>query len=733
MIAKMAKGRGFRGALEYDLKKQKGHIISSNMAGANPRELAAEFGEIRKLRPGLGKAVLHVSLSAALGEKLTDEQWQAIGHRYLRGMGFTDNQYVITRHTDTDHEHIHILANRITYGGEVISDSMDYKRQETIMREIEQAYGLQRVAPSAQAERKAPSKGEIEGAIRTGQPSTRQQLQQLADAAAKDCPDFTTYQERLEAAGVELVPVAQLQGAKLSGLSYRLDGVTMKGSDLGKGYTAAGIQKRGISYEQDRDLAAVRRSLQREAARAFGEPDSEHETGPAPERGGAGRDTGTIGAGHGRAGRRDTPDTDRNRPQEPGAGRTLQQPDQNSGQELEGSGSRGAKGSESVEPGRTANGMAALPAIRDGGDVYGGSRDRIMALAGPAEHREQHHAGREGGSRTHQRRDRTAEAIQRQITALGVSYLEVGIRDAQTGQMMNRQWSRAELQQSIPWLKRMNARGNDIYVRPAGAHGLVLLDDLNTQALARMEADGFAPAATIETSPGNYQAWVKLSDDPLPVNVRQIAATQLAQHYGGDPNSADSRHYGRLAGFTNQKPQHRKNGLQPYVLTHACPGKAAKSASETLNRIRDGLARVEAEKARMARFKALEGYSHPGHGWYGDPGHEYRRQAQRLMRRYGQAVDFSRLDWMIATDMAKSGRFGVEGIAQAIEQYSPEVSKRKAGHIEDYARRTAEKAWIDPEVVAERQRQAQQRQGAAHQVKAPGQAKRDRGGPEMGR
>lgn len=206
MIAKLVKGRGFRGALEYDITKEGGRIISSNMAGENPRELAAEFGEIRKLRPNLGKAVMHVSLSAAPGEKLTDEQWQAIGQRYLRGMGFTDNQFVMTRHTDTEHEHIHILANRITHAGEVVSDGQDYKRQETIMREIERDFRLQRVAPSIEAERKAPTKGEIEGAIRTGQPSTRQQLQQLADAAAKDCPDFTTYQERLEAAGVELMP-----------------------------------------------------------------------------------------------------------------------------------------------------------------------------------------------------------------------------------------------------------------------------------------------------------------------------------------------------------------------------------------------------------------------------------------------------------------------------------------------------------------------------------------------
>ena len=74
---------------------------------------------------------------------------------------------------------------------------------------------------------------------------------------------------------------------------------------------------------------------------------------------------------------------------------------------------------------------------------------------------------------------------------------------------------------------------------------------------------------------------------------------------------------------------------------------------------------------------------------------------------------------MIATDMAKSGRFSVDGIAEAIAKYSPNVESRKAGHVEDYARRTAEQAWNAPEVAAERERHVEQAR----------QAKRERGGP----
>jgi hypothetical protein len=707
MIAKAVKGKGFRGALEYDLTKEGGQVLDTNMAGENPRELAAEFGEIRKLRPNLGKAVLHVSLSASPGENLTDEQWREIGKRYMDGMGLEKNQFVITRHTDTEHEHIHILANRIRFDGSVTSDSQDYKRQETIMRELERDYGLQRVAPSIEAERKAPTKGEIEGGIRTGQPSAKQQLQQLCDGAAKGCKSFTEYQERLEAAGVELVPVAQLEGAKLSGLSYRLDGVLMKGSDLGKAYSPAGLAKRGVPYEQDRDFAAVRSSNEREAARAFGGPDRDSAADQAPERGGLGRDAGAIGAGAGRTDGRDTADAGRNRPQGHEDGERLHTEDQRHDAGMDGRSDSSGRRGDSVDEGREADGVAALRPSRGDGIGYSGARERVLALAGTADRPES--TGRESGSRAPDaRRDRSLEALQRQVTALDVPRFEVGIREAKTGQMMNREWSRAELEQSAAWLKRMNAKGNDIYIRPAGEHGLVLVDDLKPEALKAMQDRGYTPAATVETSPGNYQAWVKLSDKPLSAEARRIAAQGLAKAFGGDMNSADSRHYGRLAGFTNQKPQHTRDGRQPYVLAHDCPGKVATAAPAYLERIEQGLDKAEAQKERETRLEAIKEVK-TGYKTY-DPVREYQRQAQRLMMKYGDKADLSRMDWMIAIDMAKSGNWTQQEVEKGICEASPALESRKTGHIEDYAKRTAEKAWAAPEVQAHRQEQARQAQ-----------------------
>jgi len=249
LIAKAVKRQGFRGALAYDLGKAESRILDTNMAGSGVKQLTAEFDAIRKLRPYLKQVALHVSLSAALGEKLTDDQWRAIALRYLDGMTLNDNQYVVTRHTDTEHEHVHILASRVTHAGKVASDSQDYSRQEALMRGIEREFGLLPVTSSRDADRRASTRGEIEKQIRTGVVSTRVQLQRLADIAAKACSSLREYQGRLQAVGVELELLIQLNGTKLTGLMYRLGGVTMKGSDLGKSYSPAGLAKRGVCVE----------------------------------------------------------------------------------------------------------------------------------------------------------------------------------------------------------------------------------------------------------------------------------------------------------------------------------------------------------------------------------------------------------------------------------------------------------------------------------------------------
>lgn len=276
----MIKGTGFRGALEYDLRQEKGQLLDTNMAGSDPRSLAREFGEVRALRPNLTKAVCHVSLSIAPGERLTDGQWRDVAQKYLESMGFKDSQYVVTKHTDTEHPHIHILANRVTMKGEVVSDSHDYKRQEAIMRRLEREYGLSQVAPSRETARKAMSKGEIEHVLRTGEASARTRLQGLIDNAIKEKQKLRAVINRLAQDGVE-TKLNQASIGRISGISFSLDGVALKGSDLGKAYSWNSLQKRGLHHEQIRYGAGHEHGFGQGAGE--GAPDSR----PGTERGGS--------------------------------------------------------------------------------------------------------------------------------------------------------------------------------------------------------------------------------------------------------------------------------------------------------------------------------------------------------------------------------------------------------------------------------------------------------------
>lgn len=152
MIAKLSKGRGFRGVAEYLLRRERGAIIGGNMAGQTPRELAREFGELRKLRPTLGRAVAHYSLSLPADDRRPDDaEWAAIAQRFIEEMGFLDCPFVVVRHDDTDHHHIHILASRISLKGskgEVVSDRNDFHRAEVVLRCIEAEHGFRPVPTS---------------------------------------------------------------------------------------------------------------------------------------------------------------------------------------------------------------------------------------------------------------------------------------------------------------------------------------------------------------------------------------------------------------------------------------------------------------------------------------------------------------------------------------------------------------------------------------------------------
>ncbi len=169
-----------------------------------------------------------------------------------------------------------------------------------------------------------------------------------------------------------------------------------------------------------------------------------------------------------------------------------------------------------------------------------------------------------------------------QLRAMGCERFELGIR-RDAGEMILREGQGAiEIEEAIKWLRHENAKGAHIYVRPAGLHALSLIDDLSAEAIERMKAKGFEPAVVVETSPNNFQAWLN-HGQVLEAATSTRAAKALVERFGGDPSSADWRHFGRLAGFTNPKRERQlPSGLRPFARLRSATGRVYSRAAEFL-------------------------------------------------------------------------------------------------------------------------------------------------------
>ena len=150
----------------------------------------------------------------------------------------------------------------------------------------------------------------------------------------------------------------------------------------------------------------------------------------------------------------------------------------------------------------------------------------------------------------------------------GVGRFDVGALDHGSGKMSLRlDWDRGMLWRAAGWIAGRNATGSSLYIRPARsleAHPWVLVDGLTGGTLARLR-EGHPPGLVVETSPGRFQAWVRVAM-ALPAPGRGAIARALARRYVGDPHGAGGDGLGRLAGTTNRKPGRRRpDGQAPFA------------------------------------------------------------------------------------------------------------------------------------------------------------------------
>jgi len=289
----------------------------------------------------------------------------------------------------------------------------------------------------------------------------------------------------------------------------------------------------------------------------------------------------------------------------------------------------------------------------------------------------------------------TQQAIRRQLTAMPHDLYLVRLIHHQTRRPLpgKRLWTAAQLLQpaNIKFLRIRNREGFDVYFRPDGwdqnaGYILLDLDRADRGVLHRMQENGHDPCVVIETSPGNLQAWIRVRPSPLEPYYATAMARYFAHQYQGDPASADWCHVGRLAGFTNQKPERRTwYGYAPWVKIVQARAILAPGAAVLLESVMHGarsaspcIVRCHATSTAVSLDPA-------------QADHIY----QNLLRRWRIAQRFTRPDWSIVDLWVARHLFSLgwpfNQVEDVIRLGSPQFPRRH-GNAADYLRRTLDRA-----------------------------------------
>lgn len=250
MMAKIVKGTSFSGVVKYilDPEKQTNLLATDGVRLKNLDSIAQSFEAQRELNLRVSKPVGHISLdfSAQDRAKLSDEVMSRIAHDYMSRMGIVNTQYIIGRHHDKEHPHLHIAFNRVDNNGRTISDKNDRIRSEKICKELTAQYGLYFASGKEQVKQhrlKEPDK-------------TKYEIYNALKTALPQCSSWRELLDRLNGEGITVEFKMKSGTNEPQGIKFCKNGYHFNGSKVDQQFSFSKIDfalQRNIHAEQKQE------------------------------------------------------------------------------------------------------------------------------------------------------------------------------------------------------------------------------------------------------------------------------------------------------------------------------------------------------------------------------------------------------------------------------------------------------------------------------------------------
>jgi Relaxase/Mobilisation nuclease domain len=190
MVAKITTPKSIEAALNYNEKKvQKGVAICFHAAnylneakGMNFYQKLNGFERLNSLNERATTKTLHVSLNFDPSEKLAKNKLLQIASDYMEKIGFGNQPYLVYKHEDAGHPHIHIVSTTIKADGSRINThNIGRNQSEKARKEIEQMYGLVRAERQQQLMKPGIKSVDVEKAI-YGKSETKRSISNVVGA-----------------------------------------------------------------------------------------------------------------------------------------------------------------------------------------------------------------------------------------------------------------------------------------------------------------------------------------------------------------------------------------------------------------------------------------------------------------------------------------------------------------------------------------------------------------------
>ncbi|MDN3548793.1 relaxase/mobilization nuclease domain-containing protein [Mucilaginibacter aquaedulcis] len=157
MVAVIHQSTSLRNILNYNEQKVKAGLAVCLEAGFYPVD-AADLNFNQKLRrlemlTELNQRTkynsVHISLNFDPSEKLPDDVLREIAEVYLDKLGFVGQPYLLYRHEDAGHPHLHMVTTNIQPDGKAIHlHNLGKRKSEPARKELEIRYGLMKAEES---------------------------------------------------------------------------------------------------------------------------------------------------------------------------------------------------------------------------------------------------------------------------------------------------------------------------------------------------------------------------------------------------------------------------------------------------------------------------------------------------------------------------------------------------------------------------------------------------------